>query len=135
MSTLPAKDHIAVLGLGNVGLPLPLAVARAGFDLIGLDIHSATVDAMHAGRDPNAKVADAAVVNSDARFTCDAADLTGRTAFKPSQHRNPVPMTPSSWRPDTANLPSRVATQFAPWASRVWCSMTSRVCLVSRAAI
>ena len=81
MPNAPVKDRIAVLGLGYVGLPLTLALARAGFDVVGLDTHAPTIDALHEGRDPNGEVADASVADSDARFTHDAADLAGCTAF------------------------------------------------------
>ncbi|MGJ8629400.1 MAG: NAD(P)-binding domain-containing protein, partial [Sulfitobacter sp.] len=75
------KDRIAVLGLGYVGLPLTLALARAGFDVIGLDTHAPTIDALKGGQDPNGEVSDASVRNSTARFAHDAADLAGCTAF------------------------------------------------------
>jgi len=75
------KDRIAVLGLGYVGLPLTLALARAGFDVIGLDTHAATIDALKGGQDPNGEVSDTSVTNSTTRFTHDAGDLAGCTAF------------------------------------------------------
>ena len=53
---------IGVVGLGYVGLPLVLAYARAGFQTLGLDIDSAKIDHLHAGRSyikhiPTAEVA------------------------------------------------------------------------------
>lgn len=55
---------IGVVGLGYVGLPLVLAYARAGFQTLGIDIDSAKVDHLHAGRSyikhiPTAEVATA----------------------------------------------------------------------------
>jgi len=41
---------IAVIGLGYVGLPLSLQFARSGANVLGLDIDSAKVDAINAGR-------------------------------------------------------------------------------------
>ncbi|MGB3245914.1 MAG: nucleotide sugar dehydrogenase [Sulfitobacter sp.] len=81
MPTSPTKERIAVLGLGYVGLPLALALARHGFDVIGLDTHEPTVAALRAGRDPNGEVADTSVQGSTARFSNDAADLAGCTTF------------------------------------------------------
>ena len=81
MTSLAPRDRIAVLGLGYVGLPLTLALARAGFEVIGLDTHLPTIEALLDGRDPNGEVADASVATSSARFTNDAADLSGFTAF------------------------------------------------------
>lgn len=81
MTTTSTNDRIAVLGLGYVGLPLTLALARAGFDVLGFDIHPPMIQALRAGRDPNGEIADEKVASSDARFSHDAADLEGRTAF------------------------------------------------------
>lgn len=41
---------IAVVGLGYVGLPLSLQFARAGVDVLGLDVDSSKVDALNAGK-------------------------------------------------------------------------------------
>jgi UDP-N-acetyl-D-galactosamine dehydrogenase len=81
MTRAPAQDRIAVLGLGYVGLPLTLGLARAGFNVVGLDTHAPTIAELQGGHDPNGEVADASVQGSTARFTHDAADLAGCTAF------------------------------------------------------
>ncbi len=81
MSQIATQDRIAVLGLGYVGLPLTLALARAGFDVVGLDTHAPTITTLKGGRDPNGEVADTSVAQSRACFTHDAADLVGCTAF------------------------------------------------------
>ncbi len=75
------NDRIAVLGLGYVGLPLALALARAGFDVLGFDPDTAHVAALQTGHDRNGEVASASLRSSDARFTADPGDLRGRTAF------------------------------------------------------
>lgn len=81
MSDIEPKDRIAVLGLGYVGLPLTLALARAGFDVTGFDIHPPVIDALRAGRDPNGEISAEKVASSSAQFTHAAADLAGHTAF------------------------------------------------------
>ena len=43
-------NTIAIVGLGYVGLPLLLAYARKGFNVIGIDIDSAKTEALRAGR-------------------------------------------------------------------------------------
>ena len=40
---------VGIIGLGYVGLPLAMAVARAGFPVIGLDIDEAKIAALNAG--------------------------------------------------------------------------------------
>jgi UDP-N-acetyl-D-glucosamine dehydrogenase len=42
--------HVAVIGLGYVGLPLATAFAKAGFHTIGLDIDRRKVEMLNAGR-------------------------------------------------------------------------------------
>jgi UDP-N-acetyl-D-glucosamine dehydrogenase len=41
---------IAIIGLGYVGLPLSLQFARSGVEVLGLDVDSAKIDALDAGR-------------------------------------------------------------------------------------
>jgi UDP-N-acetyl-D-galactosamine dehydrogenase len=74
-------ERIAVLGLGYVGLPLTLALARAGADVIGLDTHAPTIKALQAGQDPNGEVAPASVAQSTASFTNNPDDLAGARVF------------------------------------------------------
>jgi UDP-N-acetyl-D-glucosamine dehydrogenase len=55
MTTLEDKissrtAHVAVIGLGYVGLPLATAFAKAGFRTTGVDIDQGKVDAVNAGR-------------------------------------------------------------------------------------
>ncbi|MEO0390842.1 MAG: nucleotide sugar dehydrogenase [Pseudomonadota bacterium] len=73
--------RIAVLGLGYVGLPLTLALARAGNDVLGLDVNAALVEALVTGTDPNGEVSDASLVSSTARFSADPSDLGGCSVF------------------------------------------------------
>jgi UDP-N-acetyl-D-glucosamine dehydrogenase len=40
----------AIIGLGYVGLPLSLQFARCGVEVLGLDVDSSKIDALHAGR-------------------------------------------------------------------------------------
>ena len=61
-------ETIAVLGLGYVGLPLALALARAGFSTIGFDTNSAHVMALKDGHDRTGEVADESLRASRARL-------------------------------------------------------------------
>jgi UDP-N-acetyl-D-glucosamine dehydrogenase len=42
--------HVAIVGLGYVGLPLSLQFARSGASVLGLDIDSAKIESLNAGR-------------------------------------------------------------------------------------
>jgi UDP-N-acetyl-D-glucosamine dehydrogenase len=50
--------HVAVIGLGYVGLPLATAFARAGFRTTGVDVDQSKVDSINAGRSYIPDVAD-----------------------------------------------------------------------------
>ncbi|HRO50507.1 MAG TPA: nucleotide sugar dehydrogenase [Hyphomicrobium sp.] len=51
MSAQRSQQRIAVVGLGYVGLPVAVAFAKAGFDVIGFDIDSVRVDELSKGYD------------------------------------------------------------------------------------
>ncbi|MGY1682780.1 nucleotide sugar dehydrogenase [Geodermatophilus sp. SYSU D01176] len=65
---------VAVVGLGYVGLPLALAVARAGFGVIGIDAVPDKVVALRSGRSYISDLTDADLAPlSTERFTTDPA--------------------------------------------------------------
>src|SRR5262245_58781005 len=43
------EAHVAVIGLGYVGLPLAVAFAEAGYRVTGIDVDSRKVDAVRRG--------------------------------------------------------------------------------------
>ena len=79
--SLTKTEKIAVLGLGYVGLPLALGLARAGFDVVGFDTNTTLVARLLEGRDPNGEVSSEALAKSTALFSHDTSDLAGCTAF------------------------------------------------------
>ncbi len=74
-------DRIAVLGLGYVGLPLAVALARAGCDTVGFDTDAAHVAALCEGRDRNGEVSETSLIAAGTRFSADPSDLADCTAF------------------------------------------------------
>lgn len=92
MTSANARERIAVLGLGYVGLPLAVALARAGFDVLGFDTDSRHVHALKQGTDRNGEVGTESLTASGARFTDDPADLAGRMTFIVAV---PTPITPA----------------------------------------
>ena len=78
--------HIAIIGLGYVGLPLAVAFAEAGFPVIGIDVDPAKVDAINTGHSyisdiPSARLA---AVTGDRRL-----GMGDRMTEAPAQ--SPVP--------------------------------------------
>ncbi|GAA0864122.1 nucleotide sugar dehydrogenase [Sphingopyxis soli] len=73
----PQNEKIVVLGLGYVGLPVAVALARAGFDVTGFDISSRRVASLAAGSDWTGEVADADLQACGLRFSDDPAALDG----------------------------------------------------------
>ena len=73
-------ERVGVLGLGYVGLPLAVALARE-FDVVGYDISESRVAALTGGHDHSGEVADDDLGRVDIAFTTDAAALAGLDAY------------------------------------------------------
>ncbi|MBA3708140.1 MAG: nucleotide sugar dehydrogenase [Planctomycetes bacterium] len=65
---------LAVVGLGYVGLPLAVCLAKK-FSVIGFDINEAKIDRLRRGIDETREVASAALTGAGIAFTSDGADL------------------------------------------------------------
>ena len=74
------NEKIAVIGLGYVGLPLAVALARQ-FDVVGFDVSSERVTSLQSGTDWTNEVSSEELSNPSLRLTDDPADLTGRNLF------------------------------------------------------
>jgi UDP-N-acetyl-D-galactosamine dehydrogenase len=68
-----AAERIVVVGLGYVGLPLAVALARR-FDVVGFDSDSERIAALRSGRDRTREVTDTQLQESRISFTCNAED-------------------------------------------------------------
>ena len=69
------KKSVAIMGLGYVGLPLAVSLAKH-FDVIGFDIKEARVKALKAGHDSTNEVDDTSLAQSTVHFTSNASDLS-----------------------------------------------------------
>ena len=74
-------EQVAVLGLGYVGLPLAVALARAGHAVTGFDTNPALIAALRSGRDPNGEVQGASLSAVDIAYSEDPAALAGARVF------------------------------------------------------
>jgi UDP-N-acetyl-D-galactosamine dehydrogenase len=75
------SEHIAVIGLGYVGLPVALALADEHPDTIGFDVSNDRVEALRVGRDGNEEVETDALETTSATFTADPSDLEDATFY------------------------------------------------------
>ena len=82
---MPTTRAVAVLGLGYAGLPLALAAARAGHDVVGFDVSPNRVGELAGGHSPVDDISDAdlAAVTATGRltFTGDPARLDDRHTY------------------------------------------------------
>ncbi len=125
-------EQIVVLGLGYVGLPLAIALARAGHDVLGFDQDADLVALLKQGIDRNGEVSGAALAATTARFSNDPEALQGRSMFILAV---PTPITEAK-TPDLSPLTS-VCETIAPYLqpdalvvveSTVYPGVTEEVC-------
>ena len=69
---------ISVIGLGYVGLPLAVELARY-YDVIGFDINPKKIDLLRSGKDPSKELDDEVLRQSKLRYTDIAEDLRDAT--------------------------------------------------------
>ena len=69
------KEKISLVGLGYVGMPIAVAFANKGIDVIGFDLNKAKIELYKKGVDPTKEVGDEAIKNTTVFFTSDETDL------------------------------------------------------------
>jgi UDP-N-acetyl-D-galactosamine dehydrogenase len=90
--------RIAVIGLGYVGLPLALALAKKFPGTVGFDIHAAKVAELQRGLDRTREVSPDSLRTTTLKMTCDLDDMKGADFFIVA-----VPTPIDGWkRPDLA---------------------------------
>ena len=122
---------IAVLGLGYVGLPLALALAKH-FDVTGFDISDARLRALRAGEDATGEAVTAALTSSTMTFSNDCAALSACNIFIVTV---PTPIDAEN-RPDLSAVmsASRIVAQalrpggIVVFESTVYPSVTEDIC-------
>ncbi len=87
-----AVQSIVVVGLGYVGLPLAVALAKS-FPTVGLDIDEGRISELKAGHDRTDEIDDARLAASELQYAanadaCDAADVYIVTVPTPVDERN-----------------------------------------------
>lgn len=69
------EEKLSIVGLGYVGMPIAVAFAKKGVDVIGFDLNKAKIELYKKGIDPTKEVGDEAIKNSTVYFTSDENDL------------------------------------------------------------
>ena len=69
------EETLSLVGLGYVGMPIAVAFADEGVNVIGFDLNEAKIELYKSGIDPTHEVGDEAIAKSTVQFTSDAADL------------------------------------------------------------
>lgn len=69
------KDNLALVGLGYVGMPIAVAFAKKGINVIGFDLNKAKIELYKSGIDPTHEVGNEAISTTTVQFTSDEAEL------------------------------------------------------------
>ncbi len=69
------EEKLAVVGLGYVGMPLAVAFAKKGLNVIGFDLNEKKINLYASGKDPTNEVGDDAIKESMVDFTSDEREL------------------------------------------------------------
>mgnify|MGYP000570710280 CR=1 FL=1 len=76
-----SSEKIAVLGLGYVGLPVAVGMARAHGSVVGFDIQHERVEALRRGEDATGELSPEELSGLGLHVTADPAELEGSTFF------------------------------------------------------
>ncbi len=69
------EEKLAVIGLGYVGMPIAVAFAQKGVDVIGFDLNKKKIELYKSGIDPTKEVGNDAIKHSTVDFTADENKL------------------------------------------------------------
>lgn len=69
------EEKLALVGLGYVGMPIAVAFAKKGLDVIGFDLNEKKIDLYKSGIDPTKEVGDEVIKNTTLEFTSDEIKL------------------------------------------------------------
>ena len=72
---LNKEETLSLVGLGYVGMPIAVAFANKGIDVVGFDLNKAKIELYKSGVDPTKEVGDEAIKNTSVYFTSDEKDL------------------------------------------------------------
>lgn len=69
------EENLSLVGLGYVGMPIAVAFAKKGINVIGFDLNREKIELYKSGVDPTKEVGDEAISKTTVQFTSDEQDL------------------------------------------------------------
>ena len=69
------EEKLSLVGLGYVGMPIAVAFANKGINVVGFDLNKTKIELYKNGVDPTKEVGDEAIQNTTVYFTSDEKDL------------------------------------------------------------
>lgn len=72
---LKKEEKLSLIGLGYVGMPIAVAFAKKGIDVIGYDLNKEKIELYKNGIDPTNEVGNEAIKNTEVFFTSDESEL------------------------------------------------------------
>ena len=72
---LNRKESLSLIGLGYVGMPIAIAFASKGIDVIGFDLNKSKIELYKKGLDPTKEVGNKNIKNTKVFFTSNEEDL------------------------------------------------------------
>lgn len=68
-------ESLALVGLGYVGMPIAVAFAKKGLNVVGFDLNKAKIALYQSGHDPTMEVGDEVIKQTSVHFTSDETEL------------------------------------------------------------
>ena len=69
------EEKLSLVGLGYVGMPIAVAFAKKGINVIGYDLNKEKIDLYKSGVDPTREVGNEVIKNTTVEFTADEKKL------------------------------------------------------------
>lgn len=69
------EENLALVGLGYVGMPIAVAFAKKGLNVIGFDLNKEKIELYKNGKDPTKEVGDETIAQTTVQFTADEKEL------------------------------------------------------------
>lgn len=69
------EENLSLVGLGYVGMPIAVAFAKKGINVIGFDLNKEKIELYKSGVDPTKEVGDEAISKTTVKFTADEKEL------------------------------------------------------------